>query len=494
MVLGSQLTDLTATEVARKLRAKEVSPLDVLDAAIERIEEVNPKVNALPILCLDQAREKAIKLSQTVASGGPRGPLFGLPIAIKDYNDLAGVRTTYGSPIFANHKADRSDATVLKLEAAGAIPVGKSNVPEWAGAHTFNPVFGHTLNPWDARLSAGGSSGGSAVALATGMVWLATGNDLGGSLRVPASFNSVVGLRPSPGRIARGRRLPAFDTLWVEGPMGRCVADVALMLDGAVGSSPEDPLSFDHNGASFVSALEDTALPRRVAFSPDLGIVPMEPEVAEICGAAAQRFTEIGAEVCDAAPDFSGVIEGFQTLRGVLIAVLMETLLKDYRDQIAPEIVWNIEKGLTATNAEILKAERVRWELYHRMASFFEHYDLLLCPTVSVPPFPMEQRYVETIAGQPTETYIDWIAITFAVTMTSCPALSLPAGFSSSGLPIGLQVIGRPRGEAELLRACHRMEEVLGLASKVPMTPRSSTAVDYVEDGVIPTILGNFDL
>jgi amidase len=266
------------------------------------------------------------------------------------------------------------------------------------------------------------------------------------------------------------------------------------MLDGAVGSSPEDPLSFDHNGASFVSALEDTALPRRVAFSPDLGIVPMEPEVAEICGAAAQRFTEIGAEVCDAAPDFSGVIEGFQTLRGVLIAVLMETLLKDYRDQIAPEIVWNIEKGLTATNAEILKAERVRWELYHRMASFFEHYDLLLCPTVSVPPFPMEQRYVETIAGQPTETYIDWIAITFAVTMTSCPALSLPAGFSSSGLPIGLQVIGRPRGEAELLRACHRMEEVLGLASKVPMTPRSSTAVDYVEDGVIPTILGNFDL
>ena len=172
----------------------------------------------------------------------------------------------------------------------------------------------------------------------------------------------------------------------------------------------------------------------------------------------------------------------------------METLLKDYRDQIAPEIVWNIGKGLAATNAEILKAERVRWELYHRMASFFEHYDLLLCPTVSVPPFPMEQRYVETIAGQPTDTYIDWIAITFAVTMTSCPALSLPAGFSSSGLPIGLQVIGRPRGEAELLRACHRMEEVLGLASKVPMTPRSSTAVNYVEDEVIPTILGNFDL
>jgi len=291
-------------------------------------------------------------------------------------------------------------------------------------------------------------------------------------LRVPASFNSVVGLRPSPGRVPRGRRLPAFDTLWVEGPMGRCVADVALMLDGAVGSSPEDPLSFEHSGTSFVHALEDTALPRRVAFSPDLGIVPMESEVAEICAAAAQRFTEIGAEVCHAAPDFSGVIDAFQTLRGILIAGLMEDLLKDHREQIAPEIVWNIEKGLAVTNAELLSAERIRCQLYHRMAAFFEHYDLLLCPTVSVPPFPMEQRYVETIAGQPTETYIDWIAITFAVTMTSCPALSLPAGFTSSGLPIAVQVIGRPRGEAELLRACHRMEEVLGLASQVPMNPR----------------------
>jgi len=472
MVSGNQLIDLTATEVARKIRTKQVSPLEVLDAAVKRIEEVNPKVNALPILCLDQARERARKLSQTTASGGECGPLFGLPIAVKDYNDLAGVRTTYGSPIFANHRADRSDATVSKLEAAGAIPVGKSNVPEWAGAHTFNPVFGHTLNPWDARLSAGGSSGGSAVALATGMVWLATGNDLGGSLRVPASFNSVVGLRPSPGRVPRGRRLPAFDTLGGEGPMGRCGADGALMLDGAVGSSPEDPLSFEHSGTSFVRALEDTALPRRVAFSPDLGIVPMESEVAEICAAAAQRFTEIGAEVCHAAPDFSGVIEAFQTLRGILIAGLMEDLLKDHREQIAPEIVWNIEKGLAVTNAELLSAERIRWQLYHRMAAFFEHYDLLLCPTVSVPPFPMEQRYVETIAGQPTETYIDWIAITFAVTMTSCPALSLPAGFTSSGLPIAVQVIGRPRGEAELLRACHRMEEVLGLASQVPMNPR----------------------
>jgi amidase len=468
----TELFRLTATELSCKLREGEVSPLEVLDAAADRIEQINPTVNALPLLCLDRARVRARKMLQEVTPTEERGPLWGLPIAVKDYNDLAGVRTTYGSPIFADNVAERSDATVAKLEAAGAIPVGKSNVPEWAGAHTFNPVFGHTLNPWNRKLSAGGSSGGSAVALATGMVWLATGNDLGGSLRVPASFNSVVGLRPSPGRVPRGRRLPAFDTLWVEGPMGRCVADVALMLDGGAGRSPDDPLSFEHAGTSFLDGLDATVLPRRVAFSPDLGVVPMEPEVAEVCASAAGRFAELGAEVCDDAPDFSGVIEAFQTLRGVLIAVLMESLLEEHRERIAPEIVWNIEKGLAVTNSELLSAERIRWQMYHRMAEFFETYDLLLCPTVSVPPFPMEQRYVESIAGQPTQTYIDWIAITFAITMTSCPALSLPVGFTRSGLPVGLQVVGRPRGEGDLLRACHRMEEVLGLASKVPIDPQ----------------------
>ena len=468
---GSQLIDLTASEIVQKIRLKEISPLEVLEAAVQRIGEVNPSVNALPILCIDQARDRAEKLTQAIMSGFNCGPLCGLPIAVKDYNDVAGVRTTYGSPIFEKHVPVRSDATVSKLEVAGAIPIGKSNTPEWAGAHTFNPLFGHTLNPWNTELSAGGSSGGSAVALATGMVWLATGNDLGGSLRVPASFNSIVGLRPSPGRVPRGSRLPAFDTLWVEGPMARCVADVALMLDGAVGSSLEDPLAFEHMGPTFTDQLKESRFPKRVGFSRDLGIVPIESEVADICETAAESFTEIGAEVHHICPDFSGAIDAFQTLRAVLISDMMGPLLASHREHIAPEIIWNIEKGLAVTSDERINAERTRRQLYHRVASFFKDYDLLLCPAVSVPPFPMEQRYVEVIADQPVETYIDWIAITFAVTMTSCPALSLPVGLTASKLPIGLQVVGRPRGEADLLRACYRMEQVFGMAPYVPLDP-----------------------
>lgn len=468
---SDELSGLFATELSARLRSGALSPLEVMDATISRIEAVNPKVNALPILCLDRARKQARAMTEQRVSADAKGPLWGLPLAVKDYNDLGGVATTYGSPLFADNIAHNSDATVAKLQASGAIAVGKSNVPEWAGAHTFNPVFGHTLNPWNSAVSAGGSSGGSGVALATGMVPLATGNDLGGSLRVPASFNGVVGLRPGPGRVPRGARLPAFDTLWVEGPMGRCVADVALMLDGAVGHDPVDPLSFQHAGESFVDALQHTDMPRRVGFSPDLGVVPMEPEVAQVCEAAAERFSEIGAQVDRNAPDFSGAIEAFQTLRGVLIAQMMESILQQHRQRIAPEIIWNIEKGLAVTNAQLLDAERVRSRLYRRMEDFFKDYDLLLCPTVSVPPFPKDQRYVEVIAGQPTQTYIDWIAITFAITMTSCPALSLPVGFTETGLPVGLQVIGPPRGEAALLAACHRMEEALGLASQVPIDP-----------------------
>ena len=469
---SGELIRCTATELSKRLHSGEISPVDVIDAAAARIQEVNPSVNALPILCLEQAHDEARAMTAKKSRADDKGALWGLPLAVKDYNDLAGVTTTYGSPLFAQNIASHSDATVKRLQASGAIAVGKSNVPEWAGAHTFNPVFGHTLNPWNQDMSAGGSSGGSGAALATGMVALATGNDLGGSLRVPASFNGVVGLRPSPGRVPRGVRLPAFDTLWVEGPMGRCVADVALMLDGGAGFDPVDPLSFPHHGESFVDALSLSELPKRVAFSPNLGVVPMEDEIASLCGEAAERFRDIGAAVSHLSPDFSGAIESFQTLRGVLIAQMMESILAKHRDQIAPEIIWNIEKGLAVTNSELLAAERVRSGLYREMEKFFGEYDLPLCPAVSVPPFPKSQRYVETINGQPTQTYIDWIAITFAITMTSCPALSLPIGFTQTGLPVGLQVVGPPRGEASLLRACHRMEAVFDLAATLPIDPR----------------------
>ncbi len=464
---NNELIRLTATETVSRLRRKEVSPVELIDAAAARIEAVDPTVNALPIRCFERAREQA----KGPLPDDPRS-LCGLPIAVKDYNDVGGVRTTYGSPIYTDHVATRSDATVARLERNGAIPIAKANVPEWAGGHTFNPVFGITHNPWNPGLSAGGSSGGSAAAVAAGMVWLATGNDLGGSLRTPAGFNGIVGLRPSPGRVPRGSRLLAHDTLWVEGPMGRNVRDVAMMLDAGAGHEIDDPLSFDGPGDSFLGALEGTDMPGRVAFSRDLGVVPMAREIGDICEAGAKRLAEIGAEVTADAPDFTGVLEAFQTLRAVLFGTMMGPILEAHRDRIAPEIVWNIEKGLDITAEEVLSAERARWELYHRITAFFETHDLLVCPAASIAPFPVDQRYVTEIDGVPCETYIDWFAITFALTMTSCPVAVIPCGFTEAGLPVGIQIMGRPRGEAALLRAALRIEEVFGIAGSLPIDPR----------------------
>ncbi|MGI9386421.1 MAG: amidase, partial [Methyloligellaceae bacterium] len=461
---------LGAAEVVSLLRKREVTPVELVEASILRIEAVDGTVNALPIRMFERAREEAARLSK---SGGADTacPLMGLPIAIKDYNDVGGVRTTYGSPIYADNMAPVSDATVLRLERNGAIPIAKSNVPEWAGGNTFNPVFGATRNPWDTRMSAGGSSGGSAAALASGMVWLATGNDLGGSLRTPASFNGVVGLRPGPGLVPRGARLQPFDTLWVEGPMGRCVDDVALMLDAGKGHDPIDPLSFDAGEISYLEQLAKIDAPVRVAFSKDLNIVPVAREVAELCSRAAGTSSDLGAEVTDEIPDFSGALDGFQTLRAVLLGTMMGPILEKHRDRIAPEIIDNVEMGFAVTPEQVFEAERTRWQLYHRMVSFFETHDFLLCPAASIAPFPVEQRFVEEIDGQPCKTYIDWFAITFALTMTSCPVISLPCGFTESGLPVGLQIIGKPRGEAALLRFAKQLEGIFDVAKQLPVEP-----------------------
>ncbi len=468
----NELCKLTATQAVSKLRRREIKPIELVEASIERIHAVDGTINALPIHCFDRAREQAEKLSGKRFEDNQRS-LCGLPVGVKDYNDVGGVRTTYGSPIFTDNIAVASDATVARLERNGAIPIAKSNVPEWAGGNTFNPVFGATRNPWDTRLSVGGSSGGSSAALASGSVWLATGNDLGGSLRTPASFNGIVGLRPGPGRVPRGARLPAFDVLWVEGPMARCVRDVALMLDAGAGHEMGDPLSFDDSDMSFSRELEATDLPKRAAFSPDLGIVPMSREIAKICTGAVENVSALGIEVSDEIPDFSGVLDAFQTLRAVLFATLMGPVLAEHRAQIAPEIIGNIERGLNIKPEAIFDAERIRTQLYHRMVSFFKTHDLLICPAASVAPFPVEQRYVEKIDGQPCETYIDWFSITFALTMTACPVISIPCGFTTEGLPVGIQIVGKPRGEAALLRAAHHLEDLFGIARQLPIEPRS---------------------
>lgn len=466
------LCALSATEAVDLLRKREVSPLDLVDAAIARIEAVDPVVNALPLRRLEAAREEARAFpAPTDEDLARRGWLAGLPIAVKDYNDLAGLPTTCGSPIFAEAVAERSDLTVTNLQAHGAIAIAKSNVPEFAGANTFNTVFGATRNPWSRELTAGGSSGGSAAALASGMVWLATGNDLGGSLRIPASFCGVVGLRPSAGRVPRPQSVAPFDPLWVEGPMGRSVADVALMLDAQAGFDPRDPLSYPAPESSYVDAVRAPLAPKRVGFSPNLGLGRVDPEVAAICERAALRFAELGAAVDDGCPDFSGGIEAFQTLRANLIAAVRAPLLEGHRDRICDEIIWNIEKGLHQSGADVARAERLRGGIFERLAAFFGDYDILACPTVAVAPFPVKERFPTEIAGAPATSYIDWMYLTFVLTLTGCPAISVPVGLTSDGRPVGLQLMARPRAEAALLAAARLLEQAVGLDAQVPRDP-----------------------
>jgi len=474
MTGATELTALTAQAVVDLLRRGEVSPIELIDAAAARIAATDGALNALPTLCLDRARDHAKRLMAGDLPTTPAaGWLAGLPLAVKDLNDVAGVRTTYGSPIYGRHVPDRSDIMVETLEANGGVVVAKSNTPEFgAGANTFNEVFGETRNPWNTDLTCGGSSGGSAAALAAGQVWLATGSDLGGSLRTPASFCSVVGLRPSPGRVATGPLDRPFDTLSVEGPMGRSVGDVALMLDAMAGWRPEDPLSLPAPEESFQAAAATRRPPRRVGYSADLGISPVDPEVRAICAAAVRRFEEAGAAVEEACPDFSDAPETFQVLRGAGFVAGLGPLYEQDRDRLKPDIRWNIEYGLSLTADRIGRAERARGALYHRMVAFFTTYDLLACPAACVPPFDVKTRWVREVGDTVLDNYVDWLRLTFAITLTACPAISIPCGFTADGRPVGLQLVGRPRGEAALLAAAAALEEIIGLSPAVPIDPR----------------------
>ena len=477
--LPSETWRLSAVDAVDLLKRGEVSPLELVDAAAARIAATDGAINALPILCLDRARDHARRLMAKPPA--ERGLLGGLPIAVKDLNAVAGVRCTQGSPIFADDVPARSDIMVETLEERGAIVIGKSNTPEFgAGASTFNEVFGKTRNPWNVEKSVAGSSGGAAACVAAGQAWLATGSDLGGSLRTPASFNSVVGLRPSPGRVACGPTTLPFNTLMVEGPIARNAADCALFLDAMAGWHPEDPLSLAAPVVPFLDAVQGARPPARIGFSPDIGIVPVDREVAAICEAATQRFAEMGAEIDDACPDFSGAIECFQTLRAAAFAAGMEPLLRGHRDKLKPEVIWNIEKGLALTADEIGRAERTRAKLYASVAAFFADHDFLLCPAAIVPPFDVDIRYVEEVDGQRFDNYVHWIAITFAITLASCPAVSAPAGFTGAGLPVGLQIVGPPRGEAAVLGAAALLEQATGIAGRLPIDPMTADGTRLV--------------
>jgi amidase len=451
----------SALQIVVALRDEQVSPHELLDVLEQHIDLVDGPINALPTLCFERARKHADALMQKPVS--QRGLLCGLPIAIKDLNQVAGVVISMGSPIYKGQLASSSDYMVEQIEQQGGIVYAISNSPEFgAGGNTFNEVYGVTRNPKDLTKTVAGSSGGAAAALASGSAWLAQGSDHAGSLRSPAGYCGIVGMRPSIGRVANGPSATPYDSMAVNGPMARNVEDVALFLDAMSEEETRDPYSLPKPKTDFLTTTQMRKRPLKVAFSPDLGITPVDPEIATICQQAAMKFKAMGAQVDFVSPDFTGVHSSYQTLRAHSFAMALGGLYKNDPTVFKADIVDNIERGLNLTAADIVQAELTRGVLRARMEVFFDDYDLLLCPTSIVPPFPVEQRYVTSCNGVEFSNYIDWLAIVYAITLVSLPALSLPCGYTESGMPVGLQMICRHRGDADLLSYALSLQDQLG--------------------------------
>ena len=477
--MSEDLVRLTATEAVSRLRRREISPLDLIEAAATRIAEVEPAVNALPTLCLDRARDHARRLmnGQARAAQDEPGWLGGLPVAIKDLTDVAGVRTTYGSPIFRDHVPATSHPVVERIEHKGGIVIAKSNTPEFgAGGSTFNEVFGRTRNPWNTSLTCGGSTGGGAVALATGEVWLAQGTDHGGSLRRPATYCSVAGLRPSPGRVTRGTVNNLFSPLSVQGPMARNIPDLALFLDTMAGLCPRDPLTFDAPAVSFTQAVAAARPPRRIAYTSDYGgRIAVDQETREICEHAVRRFEELGSIVEEYAPDLGNIDEAFMVLRSQHFVVDRELQLQSHRDEIKSDIIWNTEKGLAQTPSRLAWAERERAAFFRRFTEMFETYDIFISPSAGTPAFDVNLRHPEYVGGKKLIDYMGASTLNAAVTMTACPAVAVPCGFDQYGRPIGLQVTAPVRQEARAMGVAWLFERLTGLDRLLPIDPRSGS-------------------
>lgn len=444
-----------ATELVKLYRARKVSPLEVMQAVLARIDQVNPAVNAYVTVTRESALREARAATRALKRGVTLPVLFGVPVSIKDLTPTKGIRTTWGSKIFEHHVPDENALVVERLKAAGAIVVGKTNTPEFgAGANTFNAVFGATRNPWNPALTCGGSSGGAAVALATGMGPIAQGSDLGGSLRIPAAFCGVVGLRTTPGLIPVYPRELAWDSLSVTGPMARTVADTALMLSVMAGPDDRAPLSYTVDTREYLKAVKNPSVKGwRIAWTPNLnGLIPVDAEVARIAEGSTRIFKSLGAKIEAVCPDFSEVNDIVLATRGLSMVALHAEKLARWRDQMQKGLVWNIEQGLRLTPQEIGRGEKLRTKLWHRVRTFMETYDLMILPTVAVPPFPVEQPYPTEINGKKLENYTQWFFLTYGISVTGLPAISVPCGFTQSGLPVGLQIVGRRRQEVAVLR------------------------------------------
>jgi len=463
------LVDHTAVELAGLLAAGSVSAREVTTAHLERVQVLGPSVNAVITITAEAAMRQAQLLDDHFARSGPVGPLHGLPVAHKDLAETRGVRTTYGSRVFANNIPDVDALHVARMREAGAISLGKTNTPEFgAGSQTFNEIFGVTRNPYDLTRTSGGSSGGAAAALAARLVALADGSDMGGSLRNPAAFCNVVGLRPTPGRVPVWPSGDPWSPMSVVGPMARTVSDVALLLDTMSGPDNRSPLAFGAPNCSFFSALHQASRGLRVAFSPDLGGLPVDSQIRDALARARTVLEEIGYDVHDDEPDLSGADEAFNTWRAVAYASSYGPLLRTQRSSLKDTVVWNIEQGLALTGEDIARAVRLRGRVYENARQFFERYDVLCAPVTQVPPFDVDVEWVKEIDGAPMSTYIEWMRSCSRVTVTGLPALSVPCGFTEDGLPIGMQVIGPPRGEQLVLQFASAFEDATGHWRRAP--------------------------
>ena len=452
------------------LRDREVSATEVMQAHLARTASLNSQLNAVVTLVAERALAKAEEADTALMRGDQVGPLHGLPVAHKDLFLTKGLRTTFGSPIFESFIPDQNSIIVERLQSAGAIAIGKTNTPEFgAGSQTFNTVFGPTRNPWNLDKTCGGSSGGSAVALATGMVCLADGSDMGGSIRNPASFCNVVGLRPSPGQVpVWPNRTAWFPSPSVAGPMARTVADVKLMLEAIVGADPRDPLSFDDSNAVASTCLDRDLTDIRIAWSQNLGGLPVEPAVTTALEKQRPTFEQLGCIVEDATPDLSDADEIFRTWRAWYYELEHGELLRSHRSQLKDTVIWNIEAGQRLSGVQLGNMARRHAQLHHRMNSFMDTYEFLVLPVTQVTPFDITKPYITEINGTKMTTYLDWMRSCYYISVTGLPAISVPCGFTSDGLPVGIQIVGRHRHDIGLLQLAHAFEQATGFWQQRP--------------------------
>jgi amidase len=466
----TELCFTPASKLAGMIRRKEISPLELTRTVLERIEAVNPQINAYCTLAPESALHAAREAEERVMKKEELGPLHGIPLSIKDLTPTAGIRTTWGSRYYRDHVPGEDALLVQRLKAAGAVILGKTNTPEFGiGINTTNPLFGTTLNPWDLSRTSGGSSGGAAAALAAGLGPLAHGSDLGGSLRIPGSFCGVIGFRVSPGVIPKYPNYWGWDTFSVHGPMARTVSDTALMLSVLGGFHPKDPISVPGNFSSLPEDVRGDYRGKRIAWSPDLGgICPVEPEVVRICQRAARKFEDLGCTVEEAAPDFADIMEIIQGLR-VVSSVFNYAHLQGVEEGIDNQFFKQfLNAGRETSAAELAAAERKRTALWFRVQAFFEKYDLLLCPTTSAPAFRADHLFPQVIGGKPIENRIESYLLTYALSMVSVPAISVPAGWTEERLPVGLQIVGNRLADRTVLRAAASLERIAPWADRRP--------------------------